>query len=143
MSNIAINASLTGLSDGNYSLFDLMNKRNKEPMVLSSSFADGLSLNPYQCKVMLIESASKVKEIEAKVQFNIYPNPANDEIHIELLNFSVNEDFAVYIFDPLGKELKRIDFKKSSLLTISVSDLKPGFYYIRLNNGFAKSFVKK
>ena len=143
MSNIAINASLTGLSDGNYSLFDLMNKRNKEPMVLSSSFADGLSLNPYQCKVMLIESASKVNEIEAKVQFNIYPNPANDEIHIELLNSSVNEDFAVYIFDPLGKELKRIDFKKSSLLTISVSDLKPGFYYIRLNNGFAKSFVKK
>lgn len=143
ISNLAISTSLTGLSDGNYLLFDLMNKRKKESMILSASFADGLSLNPYQCKVMLIESATSVKEIEANVQFNLYPNPANEEIQIELLNTASDKDFAVYIFDALGKELKRIDFKKSSLQTISVSDLKPGFYYIRLNNGIAKSFVKK
>ncbi len=143
ISNLAISTSLTGLSDGNYSLFDLMNKRKKESMILSASFADGLSLNPYQCKVMLIESATGVKEIEANVQFNLYPNPANEEIQIELLNTASDKDFAVYIFDALGKELKRIEMKKSPFHTISVADLKPGFYYIRLNNGIAKSFVKK
>ena len=143
ISNIAISTSLTGLSDGNYSLFDLMNNRKKESMLLSSSFAEGLSLNPYQCKVMLIESESKVKEIESSVHFNLYPNPANDELHIELLNSAIEKDFSVFIFDALGKELKRTEMRNSSVNTISVSDLKPGFYYIRLNNGIAKSFVKK
>lgn len=143
ISNLAISTSLTSLPDGNYSLFDLMNNRKKESMQLSSSFADGLSLNAYQCKVMLIESATKVKEVEASVQFKFYPNPANDELTIECQDATSEKDLSVFVFDALGKEMKRMELKKSTLNTISVSDLKPGFYYIRLNSGIAKSFVKK
>jgi hypothetical protein len=112
-------------------------------MLLSSSFADGFSLSPYQCKVMLIESATNVKEIENLVQFNLYPNPANDEINIELIKSNTEKDFSLFIFDALGKEIKRVEMKNTTSNTISISDLKPGFYYIRLNNGIAKSFVKK
>lgn len=72
---------------------------------------------------------------------NIYPNPAKNQIKINLNNMydEINE---VIIYDIVGKEII-----KSNLKTIDVTNLQSGIYQISVTiksgNSFNKKFIKK
>lgn len=70
--------------------------------------------------------------------FDIYPNPANDEITIGF-NFPSNEKIGVEIYDPLGKKMQSLPPKNftpgQNKLSIDISDLPAGVYFIQLTSG--------
>lgn len=68
---------------------------------------------------------------------NIYPNPANDLINIELA-IKERSDISIDIFDYLGKKIKPIYSAQSispgyHRLSGTISDLSQGNYFIRMN----------
>ncbi|WP_317898492.1 T9SS type A sorting domain-containing protein [Aurantibacillus circumpalustris] len=61
--------------------------------------------------------------------FRIYPNPLNENLHLELQHAAL-----VKLYDQLGKLILSQDFQKGNSI-LSVSHLKEGIYFIQLNFG--------
>lgn len=62
--------------------------------------------------------------------FNIYPNPAENDLTLENLT---SFDSEIIIHDALGKEIVRTSVKGTSQ-NIDLSDLKSGIYFVRIRN---------
>ncbi|WP_317896559.1 T9SS type A sorting domain-containing protein [Aurantibacillus circumpalustris] len=63
--------------------------------------------------------------------FRIYPNPLNENLHLELQQAAV-----IKLYDQLGRLILSQDFQKGNSI-LSVSHLKEGIYFIQLNFGEA------
>ncbi|MBL7801595.1 MAG: T9SS type A sorting domain-containing protein [Chitinophagales bacterium] len=75
-------------------------------------------------------------------QLNLYPNPANQQLTIEVANWNqLQEGTLVNIYDVLGKVLmseKLLDEKT----TLNIERLQKGIYFARVNDSFVR-FVKE
>lgn len=70
---------------------------------------------------------------------NIYPNPVNDKLHINIKNENI--DFSkVSIFNAMGQKILTWHYNNEN---IDVSALKSGIYYLRLNDKINIPFIKK
>jgi hypothetical protein len=82
-----------------------------------------------------------VKDVDHKAAFNVYPNPATDQITVSLNN-SENGPVNITIYDLSGRvAASSIEFKASMSYetTIDVSTLDKGMYMIEVNQGGDKS----
>ena len=75
-------------------------------------------------------------EALAQIGWNVYPNPANDQLFID-----VNEAVNVSIIDMTGKMIQQEELKPGNNI-IQVSSLTPGVYFIKSANGANVKFVK-
>ena len=71
-----------------------------------------------------------LNETEDNSYINIYPNPANDKINIELKNEIKGN---VVITNQLGQVVKEMNIDGKEL-TIDVEDLTSGVYFINVSN---------
>lgn len=76
-----------------------------------------------------------VEENEA-VKFDLYPNPANDNI-----NIVAEKDAQVQIIDMTGRMVMAVNVVEGEN-AINVSDLNAGIYFVRMNGAVVK-FVKR
>jgi len=75
--------------------------------------------------------------------FQIYPNPAQDQITIEFLATSLTVS-NINIYDLSGKVVRSYDFdkKQSSNLNLNVSDLSNGVYLVRIESSKGSAVEK-
>lgn len=88
-------------------------------------------------KVEVITGQDKKPTLE-KLEFNIYPNPAQDKLNIDL-----NNNFEMYtysIFDSYGRIVSNNSTYESP---IDISNINPGIYFIRITNSDNATTTKK
>ncbi len=94
-------------------------------------------------RIEVIGYFESMDELHQKQQLHVFPNPANDILHISINNKS-QETGNLEIFDALGRScFKDTKFKRSSL---DISALEKGLYILRYssNNGSSsKQFIKE
>lgn len=83
-------------------------------------------------------NAVGISELESKLSFSLFPNPANQSIQIQGVNF--NDDVCIKIISIDGKIMKYGIVTQS---TINVSDLNSGMYFIELSDANGKTGVIK
>jgi aminopeptidase N len=76
------------------------------------------------------EEHASIKENSSELNINIYPNPAEDKINIELKNETKGN---VVITNQLGQVVKEMNIDGKEL-TIDVEDLTSGIYFINVSN---------
>jgi len=86
--------------------------------------ARGYNLPVYNCDPAAIDD-NNINQI------NIYPNPANDLVNIELSNTSENFNFR--IFNALGQEILKGNLSNTNN-QINVSNIENGVYFIRIED---------
>jgi len=76
--------------------------------------------------------------------FNIYPNPASDQIIIELV-FDKKINTKIELFDLVGKQIKLVSsfVGNESKNTVDISDLPSGAYFIKVTTEGNGNFNKK
>ena len=84
------------------------------------------------------EEHASLKENSSELNINIYPNPAEDKINIELKNETKGN---VVITNQLGQVVKEMNIDGKEL-TIDIEDLTSGIYFINVSNQRMK-FLKK
>lgn len=77
-----------------------------------------------------------VNENEDQNNFKIYPNPSKNYIRIDY-NQPINK---IQIFDQLGKIYFQSNFYENQ---IDISNLKPGVYFITINEKETSKFIKE
>ena len=71
-------------------------------------------------------------------EFNIYPNPSNGNVKINLENS--NEKYSVQVFSILGQKVFEKEYTNSS--SAAVNNLQKGVYLVKITND-NKSVTKK
>jgi hypothetical protein len=72
-------------------------------------------------------------------EIQLSPNPANDLLYIDNLNES---DLEIFIYNSTGKKINSYQLK-SGKNNINISNLTPGFYFIKEQNGKVSKIVKQ
>ena len=83
-----------------------------------------------------------VKQLSNDISFSVFPNPAGNEIHIEL---PATANGTISITDLSGKQLQVVQVNNLSLSTISITDLASGIYFVTYkdaDNKVSKKVVK-
>jgi hypothetical protein len=83
----------------------------------------------------------------AESNLAVYPNPASDNLTLELVNTS-DENANINIYNAMGQRVFQQQANiKAGKLTIDISRFAPGMYYVQLigtdSKSLSKSFIKK
>jgi len=84
-----------------------------------------------------VDLTTGIDELEKK-EFKIYPNPTSDNLTLE---FREPNSGKIVVTDALGKRVKHKRFNSVQKLSINLSDLDNGIYFLRYKNETVK-FIK-
>ena len=62
------------------------------------------------------------------LNFNLFPNPANDMVSIELLNY--HDSYTITISDVLGNQIKTFKSTSKKPLVVTTTDMNTGLYFV-------------
>jgi hypothetical protein len=101
-------------------------------------------------RMFLILNNSKFTSIESNTfintPFNIYPNPSNNQLNIDIGNAQNNNEKTISIINFQGQVIKsQLVFFQQNHTSIDISDLENGLYLLQVteeNRRYNKSFVK-
>lgn len=79
-----------------------------------------------------------VNELGNGESLEVYPNPANDVLNIDIKNFN-KENLSIKIVDVIGKEVLKSDYKNQ----IDISELQKGIYFVAIQQNDKTLGVKK
>lgn len=78
--------------------------------------------------------------------FRLFPNPVLDMVTLKALeNMAINEPFFIYLFNPAGVCVKKMNTTYKELLTglkIKVADLAQGVYYLSVQSAKVSTQIK-
>ncbi len=88
-------------------------------------------------------STSTIEVGKELVTFEVYPNPAKDQLTLSIPNMPgpVLDVLALSIFNNVGQKVKQLD-NVSANQTISIGDLSTGMYYLTLSTAGVTSGMK-
>ena len=123
--------------------------------------ADGFDVDGIECigatsnaRIATQELDENIPSDEAKTRFisksvNIYPNPAEDQLSMELNGTTEGEVIMLSIYDNVGKNVKSVEMnagQSNYKLNIPVADLKSGIYHVIVRGTdlmYSQKVVKK
>jgi hypothetical protein len=85
-----------------------------------------------------VEETLSISEFDSN-EFKMYPNPANDVLHVKL-NHITNADLGIY--DIQGKLVLDRSVVQEQTIQLNISELQSGLYFVKLNIA-SKQIVKK
>lgn len=92
---------------------------------------------------LTIDFTSSVNVLSNENNINVFPNPFTDIFTIEYLTNTTN-NLIVTAYDITGKSvyLTRLNPEADNKITLDGSELKPGFYMLKINNGLETENIK-
>jgi len=120
---IAVN-SMTSLNDKLYTV-----NTNSSSMSLVSDIGLGVSMSDIAVQPQYKNAVVGITTIENKPQFTVYPNPATNDLYINVTGANADKAY-VSIADITGRVVKNTTVLQGR---ISISDLQNGIYFVRLN----------
>jgi Zn-dependent metalloprotease len=99
--------------------------------------ADVSCASPATIVTAAINSCSGINNVSAG-SLEIYPNPAHDNLIIS----AQQNVSAIRVIDMLGKTVITRDTENEKFITLDVSSLPPGVYFVKVNAGNAQKLIK-
>ncbi|WP_431157505.1 FG-GAP-like repeat-containing protein [Winogradskyella poriferorum] len=92
---------------------------------------------PINQSLKIVEGSSLSINDYSNSKFKIYPNPANDILHLTL----EENDFSIKIFNLLGSEIRDYQTNVNNK-TVDISNIKIGVYIIKIFSGKEREIIK-
>jgi GEVED domain/Secretion system C-terminal sorting domain/SprB repeat len=87
----------------------------------------------------LLNSALNVSDIITKMNLQLYPNPASDELNLQA-NTPLND---IRILNMIGKTILTVRAGESKSAKINIQSLSNGIYQVQFQNGGTRTFIIK
>ncbi len=92
-----------------------------------------------QENIFIVEEITSIADAAIQtLNFEVFPNPTNGEINIDLGSLGLDDQVKIRIVDPLGKIVRQTTAAKSSgqaVTTINLGSMTPGIYYVKVYSG--------
>ncbi|MCG2419458.1 T9SS type A sorting domain-containing protein [Aequorivita sp. F47161] len=91
-------------------------------------------------KIDISDDILNLNENSFSSEVKVFPNPATEIVTVSLKNTS--EKASLIVYDVMGRTVKQQDFKGEKEVRLSVENLQPGIYYLKIYEG-KKQTTKK
>lgn len=100
------------------------------PNAQLNNYIDG---HYYIDDVSVIQTITKIRNIKQLKEFNLFPNPANQQVTVEL-ELSKNELAFIEVYNNLGQKLihKELGIIQEKSFKLPTNDLPQGVYFVKL-----------
>ena len=88
----------------------------------------------------LSETSTNISENDIKLEFSVYPNPANEKITLEFLTDNIDK-MNLSITNIIGEKIKEFSIIPTmgmNRLNIDLNDMSNGIYFVNFNNNMLK-----
>jgi hypothetical protein len=89
---------------------------------------------------IFVDVCSAVKGLSSKGDVRVYPNPANQNITIDLSN--INETCTVELFTPEARRLTSWKLNGGTTHSTNISDYANGIYYLRISSRNSVNIIR-
>ncbi len=132
--------NMLGWANGNFKCKELLMNKT-ESFYVTDNVIGGISLAPYETKIIQLDRSTSIEKIDELVELTIYPNPTNDVINIEL-NAIKNKSTELVLMNQLGKTVYNQTINSNGFAQIKMEGLPAGIYFLKVNNGKTYKIVK-
>lgn len=99
---------------------------------LQSQLPGAWMIRPVFSSDTLPPDVFSIEENLVMSEFNVFPNPASDEVYIVAMNETGNaNDYLLNVLNSTGSLVKTVTYLPRS---VTISELTPGFYFINIQN---------
>ncbi len=120
---------------------DMLQYRESDQMVIAASHGRGMFLGKWEVEFYTITDAPIENEL-----LTLYPNPVKDKLYISGLSTESSKiTYSIYDYNAKLIRQEALQITGGTAFSVQVTDLKPGFYSIRLDKdgrSTTKRFVK-
>lgn len=93
------------------------------------------------------QRALGINEATAQAEVSVYPNPAENELHLDLPQNISSKAYQVAIYDLFGRRLYNKAYSKSNItIHLEGKGFSPGLYFLRVSNpdfSFSQKIIKR
>jgi Secretion system C-terminal sorting domain len=86
-------------------------------------------------RVLTASSVGINSTLNSEDGVKIYPNPANDQVNVELKGLASGDVYSLEILDATGRLISKEENIQSATKTINTSSLSAGMHYVRIVSG--------
>lgn len=137
---------------GNFQTLDVVNAHTGDETLNTFNYTDAHPIegeNHYRITTIPIEGTPQYSDIKQLFfgkmgDINVFPNPADAFIDIDLRLYE-NKPVTIYVYNALGKMLKRLSVEKASATPqrLNIEDLNTGSYLIRVQTEGKRDVLKQ
>jgi PKD repeat protein len=142
--NDPYSSEIDGMLEGEEIFFKVYKQKADEVLEIVAGFDPAMPDNAgyfVPDGISAIDMMTGIEEPETDIQFDVYPNPASDKIHIRFSNENA-ETTVIEMMNLMGGEVCKPIIATRSEATIHLSHLPEGCYLLKITNGNS-SHVKK
>lgn len=102
-----------------------------------------IAVSPQSTTLVLKSNATNLSPILKENSWQVYPNPSTDKLFLKG-NFSPNETINIQILNANGQGIlkQRVKSAAANALSLDISHLAAGLYYVKMNDGKQLDFKK-
>jgi hypothetical protein len=139
--NLYLSLNALNWNNGIFTAKNVLNN-GTDFLSITDHVGTGISLLPFETKIILLDKSTDFEEMNIKTDFTIFPNPAQDNITILLNGIHLKPNYEVQIFNAVGKLVLIKSILSNETNSINIEFLSKGIYFIKLDNGNVKKWVK-
>ncbi|NEU07537.1 T9SS type A sorting domain-containing protein [Flavihumibacter sp. R14] len=94
----------------------------------------------YSETLMINYDINKPQNFKNAMQIEVYPNPASDEIHVNLQT-SQNNKLLITIFKATGEKVKQVESNPGKIATADLINLTTGLYILEVSDAKTKEII--
>ena len=140
--NLYLSLNTLNWNNGIFTAKNVMNN-GIDYLSITDHVGTGVNLLPFETKIILLDKSTGLNEVNAKTDFTIYPNPGHDNISILLEGIHLKPNYEVQIFNAVGKLILTKSILSNETNSIDIEMLSKGIYFVKLDNGNVKKWVKE
>lgn len=140
--NLYLSLNALNWNNGIFTAKNVLNNGN-DYLLITDNVGTGVNLLPFETKIILLDKNTGFEEMNVKTNFNVFPNPGHDNISILLEGINLKPNYEVQIFNAIGKLVLTKSILSNENNSINIEMLSNGIYFIKLDNGNVKKWVKE
>ncbi len=139
--NLYLSLNVLNWNNGIFTAKNVLNN-GTDYLLITDHVGTGVNLLPFETKIILLDKNTGFAEMNVKTDFNIFPNPGHDIITILLEGINLKTNYEVQIFNAVGKLVLTKSILSNGTNSINIEMLSKGIYFVKLDNGNVKKWVK-
>ena len=128
-------------ANGSFKSKDILSNKT-EYLNINDNVGSGINLASLETKIIQLDRSTSVTELAAIQNIDVYPNPAQNLLNIDIQGINLNKTYQVKIYNLLGELKMEETVKAHQNNVLNIEELSAGVYFIKTESGNTIKFVK-
>lgn len=139
--NLVTSLNTLSWANGSFKSKDILSNKT-EYLNINDNVGSGINLASLETKIIQLDRSTSISELDIVSSVLAYPNPAQNELNIDIKGVNLNKTYQVTIYNLLGELKMKETVKAHQNNVLNIEELNAGVYFIKTDSGNTIKFVK-